>query len=214
MVIKNKDGSVYKLKGPNPIAAAQNLWKDFEIHNMDWEDIELPDISEAKKFNSDFDVKDVFSEPVVVEFSEPVVEEVPNAKPDKKRPKIVEKIKTEKKTKSKNITDIWVLPAEIRYDPEKEEGKQYTIKYFNKQLIEAIIISNNGYKLIFWTNVNFCKSGSIIYPYRNSEGNSLHESQWWKVDRVIDEREDDRLKESGGLLHVCVPSEYTPDFSD
>ena len=206
MVIKNKDGSIFKLKGPNPVASKQNHWEDgdFEMHNMEWEEVELPDASEVKKFNSDFEVKDVFSEPI----------EMPQKKEQKEFPKIVEKLKVDRKEKAKNIVDIWVLPAQIEHHPEAETGKQYTIKYFDKKLIEAIVIHNDNFRMIFWTNVNFCKCGTIAYLWRNSEGSVLRESSWWKVDKVLDETQDERLKKSGGFIHLCVPSEYTPDFSD
>jgi len=208
MVIKNKDGTNYKLKGPNPVASKQNHWDDnFEMHNMEWEEVELPDADDVKKFNSDFEVKDVFSEPIEVAIPEerPTVAETPE---------IVDKLKVNRKEKAKNIVDVWVLPAQIEHNPEAERGKQYTIKYFDKKLVESIIVHNDTFHMVFWTNVDFCKCGSIIYLWRNSEGDVLRESSWWKVDKVLDETEDERLKKSGGFIHVCVPSEYTPDFSD
>ena len=39
MVIKNKDGSEYKLRGPNPIMKNQNLWDNFQIHNMNFDEV-------------------------------------------------------------------------------------------------------------------------------------------------------------------------------
>jgi len=223
MTIKNKDGTVYKLKGPNPIASKQNHWSEdeFEMHNMDWEEVDLPDATELKKFNSDFDVQEEsFSEPLKVDFGskkKTTPEKPPERvqeKPPEDGPKIVDKLKVERNEKAKNIVDIWVLPAQIEHHPDEEPGRQYTIKYFDKKLIEAIVIFNDSLQMVFWINVDICKCGSIIYLWRNSEGHTLRESSWWKVDRVLDETQDERLKQSGGLLHVCVPSEYTPDFSD
>ena len=39
MVIKNKDGSEYKLSKPNPHMKNQLLWDSFELHNMNFENI-------------------------------------------------------------------------------------------------------------------------------------------------------------------------------
>ena len=36
MVIKNKDGSVYKLKGPNPLMEDQTFWNDLENFTKDF----------------------------------------------------------------------------------------------------------------------------------------------------------------------------------
>ena len=39
MVIKNKDGSVYKLQGPNPLMEDQAFWnalENFTLHNTEW----------------------------------------------------------------------------------------------------------------------------------------------------------------------------------
>ena len=39
MAIKNKDGSDYKLNGPNPHMKNQLLWDHFELHNMNFEEV-------------------------------------------------------------------------------------------------------------------------------------------------------------------------------
>ena len=39
MAIKNKDGTDYRLKGPNPHMKNQLLWDHFELHNMNFEEI-------------------------------------------------------------------------------------------------------------------------------------------------------------------------------
>ena len=37
MVIKNKNGSEYKVRQPNPIMKNQEVWNDFVLHNMDFD---------------------------------------------------------------------------------------------------------------------------------------------------------------------------------
>ena len=36
MVIKNKNGTPFTLRGPNPIMKEQSLWDDFLLHNMNF----------------------------------------------------------------------------------------------------------------------------------------------------------------------------------
>ena len=36
MVIKNKDGTPYTLRGPNPLMKEQDLWAEFQLHNMEF----------------------------------------------------------------------------------------------------------------------------------------------------------------------------------
>ena len=55
-MIKNKDGSVYRLTSPNPVRKAQKQWSDtpMVLHNFAWEGLTLPDESApAKPFSSD-----------------------------------------------------------------------------------------------------------------------------------------------------------------
>ena len=53
MVIKNKDGSEYKLRFPNPLMKAQDLWEPFEVHNMNFEElmIETKNVENKNKSN-------------------------------------------------------------------------------------------------------------------------------------------------------------------
>ena len=49
MAIKNKDGSVYKLKSPNPIMKSQDVWNNFTLHNMIFEQTTEEDKVKLKK---------------------------------------------------------------------------------------------------------------------------------------------------------------------
>ena len=37
-MLKNKDGTPYKLSGPNPMMKNQEVWGNFIVHNMEWEE--------------------------------------------------------------------------------------------------------------------------------------------------------------------------------
>ena len=213
MTIRNKDGSVFKLQGPNSIAKDQNNWSDEKLvlHNMNWKVVEIEDeIDEIEEMVDEIDeieeaVEEI--EEAVEEIEDEVVEEAEVIKevsePIKKQEK--PKIEQKPKPKLKNTVDVWCLPAVY------EEGK---IKYLNKVMFEAIIVTNTGLQMVYWTNIEFSKKGSIIFPYKNSEGRTYGEFKWWKVCKVIGPDEDKRLVESGGFLYACVPSEITPNFND
>ena len=38
MTLKNKDGTVYRIDGPNPFMKKQELWSDCIKHNLEWKD--------------------------------------------------------------------------------------------------------------------------------------------------------------------------------
>jgi len=59
MAIKNKDGSVYKLRGPNPLMKDQVDWdkKKMNLINMGWEEEIVEDArNPVKKFETDYNV--------------------------------------------------------------------------------------------------------------------------------------------------------------
>lgn len=216
MAIKNKDGSPYKLRGPNPLMNEQNQDGDFVLHNMSWKDIEIPDLEERRDLNKNFKKKNDPKPATKTEFKPEPIPEVskilePEPEPEIKptpEPEPILEPEPEPPPEVKTITntvDVWCLPAIY-------EGSR--IKYLEKVMFQAVIVSNNGLQLIFWTNIDLAKKGSIIFPFRNSEGGTYGEYSWWKVSQVIGPDKDERLKESGGLLHVCVPSELTPNFAD
>jgi hypothetical protein len=197
MTIKNKDGTTYKLKGPNKLAITQDFWSDFEVHNMDWDNIHLPDKAELKQFNS----------------SIPEVREAAVADPEP-APELEKVVREPAKPAIKNAVKMWCLPAVIRDRKDELYDQVYrTIEYLEKTTFDAIILNNDGLTMTFWTNVDIAKRGSIIYPSLDSEGHDLDEHRWWKVEKIIGPDEEPRLKDSGGLIHHCMPSEFTPDFS-
>lgn len=59
MAVKNKDGSVYKLRGPNPLMKDQADWdkKKMKLINMGWEEEVVADArNPVKKFETDYNV--------------------------------------------------------------------------------------------------------------------------------------------------------------
>lgn len=120
MTLRNKDGTIYKLVGPNPAMKDQNLWDEFKVHNMQWEDEKAEDTNKVNPIASDFDVRDTFlsaldkakSDIKVVEtkpeIPEPVIERKPLIQPDLQR--------EEAEAAQEDIQKVFihVLPAYLR----------------------------------------------------------------------------------------------------
>lgn len=157
MPIYNKDGTEFKLSGPNPIMKNQDLWGEFTIHNMDF-------LSKTFKFQTktppppvNLVVKESFLEALDAAKNE-IVEPPPKPKEEN----ILEK------------TFIYCLPAEIKQRSDSLYGDVYqTIQYGNPTSFEGVIISQSDIILEIWTDANFDK-GSILYPKTNSK-------RWWRV---------------------------------
>ena len=54
MSIKKKDGSIFKLRGPNKFIKSQNQWKGYTLHNCKWKTESIEHEVEVKKKNSDY----------------------------------------------------------------------------------------------------------------------------------------------------------------
>ena len=140
MVILKKDGSVYKLKSPNPIMQEQDLWEKYIVHNMN--------LGEKSFEEKNVTLKEIVA-PQIVNL-EPtnkiVVEDKPKPQP---------KIKT---------TNMYLLPAVSRQIKDELYGDVKTkIEYQDQLLIETVILELTDRKLSFWTRIDIAQN-SIVYP--------------------------------------------------
>ena len=67
MALKNKDGSVYRLSGPNPAMKTQTTWGSFTLHNMKWSSErfsnlsgQMPEVETQRSETKNVDVADDF----------------------------------------------------------------------------------------------------------------------------------------------------------
>lgn len=155
MTIKNKDGSVYVIRGPNPAMKSQTVWDKTKISlinfnigkNVETEPTNYkPVIMETPKPIVE---KQVIPEPVIVKPIDPPVI-VPE-------PKVVETIKT---TKDKRIINMHCLPM-------TETG------YSNKFIFEGVVLQESDMQMMFWTNVEL-GIGTIVFPKNERK-------RWWKI---------------------------------
>lgn len=187
MPLKNKDGSLYRLRAPNPIMKNQDLWGDkFVIHNMNWKK-EI-----AKDLNDKLQVATVIKKKTFLE-------ELTDTKPEIKEVKKEIKPEPPKKTISQEIPKdfIYCLPVIINKKEANFYGDQYqTIEYGKPFSFEGVIISKLDLTLSLWTTAEISE-GSILFPKNN-------EKRWWKV--------QEKVEKTGGWILTSIPSDYQPYF--
>lgn len=205
MVLKNKDGTVYRLDGPNPTMKTQETWSEFEIHNMKWDEEKSKDINQILPIKSDLHVKDTFLSALDeakedIKISENEVEDVQISdeierksvvKPDLHKEKIKEKSDIEK-------TFIHCLPAFLKEKRDDLYDEAYiSIEYGNPTSFEGVILSQEDLFIEIWTDVDKINKGSILYPKTGYK-------RWWRV-------QNKREKKSGWII-TATPSDIQPSF--
>jgi len=192
MAIKNKDGTIYTLKGPNPLMKEQENFKEFALHNFKWTPEVHTSPTKVVPAESDFNIKKL---DVQEQKSEPKKEE-----PQPKKIEVVEKIeKSEDVPGDPRITRIHCLPVKTEKKIDELYGEARTVrKYDDPFLFEAVIVDQNDFSIVFWTNINILEEGSIIYPANKDK-------RWWKVNKMESKNE--------GYLYDGYPSDIHPDFS-
>ena len=225
MSIKNKDGSVYRLRGPNPIMRSQDVWEGFEIHNMNFEsqteNNNLPQIKKTNKINlgqvtiapveqpSESIKVDtpIYHEPVVNTPEQPdivkvdVVPPPPPSNPfvkSQEEEHIIRPTKINEKLLQYRKTILHCLPAKVKtVIDDLYMDRSFKVSYGQKFTFEVIIVDETDLSIVFWTHLENVERFSIIYPQNN-------EKRWWKVDSVKSAPE--------GFFLRCLPSDDQPAF--
>jgi hypothetical protein len=197
MPIRNKDGTEYRLKSPNPLVKQQERWGDnIVLHNLKWESVMLPDESDLIPLVSDLKPKQE-----KIEETLPVQKEI---KPEIIPPK--QEVKPEEKSSinTKNIILMHCLPAAEKVIKDELYGDIKTkIQYGDKFIIEGLVVEQNDLTFKFWTIIDLGKK-SILYPYKWKNGPSVGDFRWWQVTST-------EIKANGFLIN-CIISTYQPHF--
>lgn len=210
MTLRNSDGSVYKLAGPNPAMKSQNLWDGYTVHNMNWDGEKAKDESQIVPISSALDGKESFFDALDRAKQEMLENKKPEIKIVETECKKVEtkpEIKiVDTKPESKPVdnlngiekTFIHVLPATIREKKDSLYGDVYkTIQYDKPTSFEGVIISLEDLTFQVWTNTIKLGNGSILFPKYGTK-------RWWRVQDV--------QEKAGGWLISCIPSDEQPSF--
>jgi hypothetical protein len=225
MAIKDKDGKVYKLRGPNPLVKEMAAWDQSAVKLINiGEQVEVEVIHDTgspvqlmkdnviniKKELDLFEgperskiiapqefIKDIVESEVVAPIEVVVVEEqVVENKPVTLD--VNEKIA--KIFKDRGV-EYFCAPV-IGYDTFRDDfyGSSYKTPKFGKQIMfDAVIVDQSDLQLQFWCIKDIPKD-SIIYRKLNQGG-----ERWWRVQHTE--------QKTGGYLCVCGVSDINPDFS-
>lgn len=189
MVIKNKDGSEYKLSKPNPHMKNQLLWDSFELHNMNFENIK----GLIKKNKVEIKKTEVRIE----ETKEEAIEEIIKKEEIAAKEEVL--IKQEEESSVKK-TLIYCLPAKIKFHEDILYGEiKKIITYDKKFKFEAVILNITDISMDIWTNAIAIEKESILYPQN-------FDKRWWKVNNISSKFD--------GKILSCVLSSITPSFED
>ncbi len=222
MPILRKDGSVFKLTGPNKIMVTQELWGNEEfivMHNFDG-------ISKVTLEGTDTDTPVItLPEPVILESGaslnipvpieavvhiekqlEPEVEASPDPEPS---PEIeLEPLPTEQEDdhrhkssyRSLSITELFCLPATVSLHTDELYGEEIIrVNYQDPFKLQATIVASSDIRIIFWTTVKKVTEKSVLF-------HRVHR-RWWRVQEIQDDASGD------GVVLVCIPSDLKPDFT-
>lgn len=228
MAIRRKDGSIYRLRGPNKLLVSQNFWnhdEHFVLHNFDrltsivaWEPPK-PVLKPAplpltmKKKDEVFDsaalekiIESVSGNPQIV-IEEPKTTlpiQPPTPEPLKAEPEPEPVVSEEPTQKSPHRNSkrhmLFCLPANVSESRDDLYDESYVrIDYKDPFRFQAAFVQDNDIKTIYWTTVQQATNRSIVFhPDRR---------RWWRVSEIVP------CSSGDGVLLGCIPSDIKPDFS-
>jgi hypothetical protein len=205
MTLKNKDGSVYRLAGPNPVMKTQEIWEGFKVHNMQWDGETAKDTNQVAPLTSDFDVRDTFLSALdkakadikvseaKTESTPPQVERKPVVQPDLQREEL--RASTDSGIEK---TFIHCLPAVLRTRKDSLYGDSYTtVQYGKPTSFEGVILNQQDLFIEVWTDTDSINAGSILFPKQGYK-------RWWRV--------QGKEQKGGGWVLSATPSDHQPSF--
>jgi hypothetical protein len=199
MAVYKKDGSVYKLTGPNILMFTQDNWGAFTTHNL--------------KNLSNFKIESNIPHVVLGSRKESkppeqpkIIEEKPEIKLSEKNnqkklvipenSKFIQKTKNEYEDFEKTIIHCALAKMEEKKDSLYGDVAVKT-KFVEKFTFESIVLSLNDFTFIFWTMLDKLTVGSVLYPQDDSK-------RWWEIKEIE--------SVPGGYKVVCVFTRNTPSF--
>ncbi len=144
-MIKNKDGTPYRLERPNPIREKQNVWDRAKIfsHNRFGKLVIIPDLQKSLS---------------------KIQKEIPIG------PASFEEIRAEEPVQvQEDMVDVWCLPAyKKEYVDSLYNEKYVKINYGKKFIFKSVLVEMADISMVIWTATKIAE-GSIIYPKVNDK---------------------------------------------
>jgi hypothetical protein len=218
MPIKNRDGTEYRLQGPNKIMKEQSFWdrNSVELLNFgEWKEVVYKDqqvtpMKVLDEFMSRLSPNEVtFTPPKKVEPKpEPEPFTLPPPPPPvvKPRPRVeLEEIQQPVVTVDERIElrqkTYSCLPMHLRKKVDELYGDESVEQVFGKKFsFYGVPMENNDLMFTFWTKTKL-ENGSIVF-----EGGVERNSSWWQVQKSE--------ADSGGYIVTTIVSDFNPDMSD
>jgi hypothetical protein len=227
LAIKNKDGSVYRLNGPNPVMTGQALWKDFKKHNFKYDiestvpasrkkrfenqnKIEKLNIGESSNYKAPPIKKDEFFSDEKPTKKEKVIPRVPEIPVEIKHAEEVRLIDFPPPVEDTNepkqvlvdddvvLVKAYVLPCTTKTVYDKlYDEKIVKVSYGDKIETKVAPLSYEDNGANFWHPTKF-PEGTIIYPSNNQK-------MWWQVEVSVPYK--------NGFIMKCIPSDKNPNFN-
>ena len=199
-MLKNKDGTPYKLSGPNPMMKNQEVWGNFIVHNMEWEEEKSENNQKLVPVETDFNIRESFISSLDEAKEElKSKEELPPV--EKKEPPERKKVVIlEPKEDDVDIEKVFIhcLPAFTRKKKDELYGDETNmIRYGDPVSFEGVMLQQEDFFIKVWTDVENINIGSILYPKTNFK-------RWWRV-------QEKTIKGTGWIL-IAMPSDYQPSF--
>ena len=218
MAIKDRDGKVYKLRGPNPLLVQQQEWDKSKInfYNLKGTRNEVVvsdernpveafkdnviDIGKELKLES----KEVHTKTIEPKKFFEEIREVPKERPTVvKMPEPVKLVVDDKMARilKERGVEYHCCPAIGRKSHIDDlYGNGYsTVEYGEKFVFDAVIIDESDLELQFWC-VKPVTAQSVIHKKHKQGG-----ERWWRITNVD--------SKTGGWLARAVTSDSNPDFS-
>lgn len=221
MAIKDKDGNVYKLRGPNPLCKDRSDWDKTKIKLINLKDIKteiiedensplkkakqnIVDISERLGLFEGSDESKVISPQDFIEEAAVMVEEPPKEESfaQTTSPSVTINVNEDvARILQERGVEYHCVPV-IGYKNIVDElyGSSYsTPKYGTQFLFDAIIIDQSDLQLQLWCVKEMSKD-SVIHRKHQQGG-----ERWWRI--------TDIEAKTGGFLCLASVSDVNPDFS-
>jgi hypothetical protein len=205
MALRNRDGSAYKLRGPNPTMSEQSLWleKSVKLHNCRWQyrpasEMHSPQPRRVAVKDRPEDAPVIHESPVANDpsvsfYNDPISPlDVPIILA------IDQQINDGGTLDGITKVAIHCLPAVVVEHVDKTYGETYRRPGFGPKFVfEAVMVEEQDLAILFWTTCQQATVGSVIYPMNKDK-------RWWEI--------KSREPKTGGLLVTAVMSSFNPSY--
>ena len=207
-MLKNSDGTPYKLPNYNKLVATQDNPENVIRHNFNWQEESLGEEGKKKPIKK-------YKEPI-----QPEIPSSPSTPEPKPEPQIAPVVVPE--------------PVHEPYVPESQKKPQTDLSEFNPVLVHCLpvglvqktdfygdvivreeylpkfsfeaIVLKDDVEILFWTNATKININSIVYPSKYvADKQPYARYEWWKVIEVVEK--------NGGYLIKGAISDTKPDFT-